>query len=55
MEVFRDSEKVFDVKLQVVFEQNRNIFEEFVLVKIKIEVKEKELYDLSIRMGKLKF
>lgn len=54
MEAFRDSEKVLDAQLQAALEQNRNISEELASAKTKIEVKEKELHDLSTRMGKLK-
>ena len=54
MEAFRDSEKVLDAKLQAALEQNRNISEELASAKTKIEAKEKELHDLSTRMGKLK-
>lgn len=53
-EAFKDSQSALHAQLQSSLDQNNKIAEELTSAKTEIEAKEKEIRDLSSKMGKLK-
>ena len=53
-EAFKDSQNALHAQLQSSLDKNNKIAEELALAKTDVEAKEKEIRDLSAKMGKLK-